>query len=143
MKRLSAVIILFANIVILVHAAIPHYHGDDMIATIMHLTECEEDHHGHDCDGAPSTHAGCHHTGDESHDDGHCMMNDTMMASACRSESFDFGSLQQPLLCIIINTVMMPEPSVETTEISLNLYKFQILKGPELAVGPLRAPPAL
>ena len=37
MKRLSAFIVLFASMVILAHAAIPHYHGDNIIATMMHI----------------------------------------------------------------------------------------------------------
>lgn len=137
--RFSALIILLANIVILAHAAIPHYHGDDIIATILHLAEDDdaEDLTGH-----------CHHDGEESHDDGHCLMNDTMMASICREDDssenatdagFDLLAIAGILPCLYL----IPEPCAERADEIGCRDEILYLKEPLQRSRGLRAPPVL
>lgn len=137
--RFSALIILMANIVILAHAAIPHYHGDDMIATILHLTEDEEE-----C----ATTGHCHHDGEESHDDGHCLMNDTMMASICREDDSDksLNATATGFDLLLIAAVLpclytIPEPIAVTAEKLLGADEILYTKEPLLRSRGLRAPP--
>lgn len=140
--RFSAFLILLANIVILAHAAIPHYHGDDMIATLIHLSEDEagkdEDQKGH-C---------CHHDGEESQDDGHCLMNDTMMASICREDDSDksLNATDAGLDLLLIAGVLpclfaIPEPTAVTAEKPAGADEILYSKEPLPGRRGLRAPP--
>lgn len=76
--KLSALIVLLANIGILVHAAIPHFHGDDMYATFAHIASHSVI--------AGSGHSDCDHDGDTEKRPAseHCVLNDTIAALACR-----------------------------------------------------------
>lgn len=82
-RRLSALIILLANIAILAHAAVPHYHGDDMTATVAHIVSRQSPANENQKDDR------CHHEGSHEHDDaaGHCIINDTIAAFACRIDN--------------------------------------------------------
>lgn len=134
--RFSALIILLANIVILAHAAIPHYHGDDMIATLIHLTEDEgedKDSHKDHC---------CHHEGEESKDDGHCLMNDTMMASICRDDDSGFSEgIDLQIICILPCLYAITEPTAVTAERLSGADEILHTKEPLLGSRGLRAPP--
>lgn len=134
MKRLSVLIILLANLAILVHSAIPHYHGDDMIATICHITDdSDKDIEGHHC----------HHDGGASHDSGHCQINDTLMAMICR-EDHNNTAASDIFVAIQITLNSFIEYLPEPEKIILGCGEvIPILKGPFLSVCGLRAPPAL
>lgn len=134
MKRLSALIILLANLAILVHSAIPHYHGDDMIATICHITEdSDKDITGHHC----------HHDGDASHGSGHCLMNDTLMALVCRADHQD-QSVSINFIAIPVSFTYsidyLPEPKPIILPFGEDI---PVIKGPFISARGLRAPPAL
>lgn len=135
--RLSALVVLIANIVILAHAAIPHYHGDDMIATIMHIADDEEANEDDDAGQC------CHHEGDQSHDSGHCLMNDTMMASVCRPDSLQYEEPELPVICILFSIVDLHDDFPAEEIFRIDAGDYELLKGHcDNALG-LRAPPCV
>ena len=90
--KLSALIVLLANIGILVHAAIPHFHGDDMYATFAHIASHSVI--------AGSGHSDCDHDGDTEKRPAseHCVLNDTNMPIYLQSKNY-FANL---LLCGLV-----------------------------------------
>lgn len=141
MKRLSAFIVLFASMVILAHAAIPHYHGDNIIATMMHIADDEPSAEGKDAGHC------CHHDSDaphdSSHDSGHCLMNDTMMASVCRPDSLEPDADLMPAICLIYNLPAISDESPVSEIERLDAGDYRLRRGHCDNVHGRRAPPVL
>lgn len=80
-KRMRIIIVLMACMGILVHAGMPHFHGDDFFATVAHLVTHL---YGEEAEDADCCHEGSHHHDGASEN---CAINDTIAAFACRENS--------------------------------------------------------
>lgn len=139
-RRMSAFIILLANIVILAHAAMPHYHGDNIIATAAHIFSIQ-----HDEDDASEVPA-CHHDGAHDHGDsaGRCSINDTIAALACRQELSDSSEFSFDIFPISFPEYMLPDPRETFIANNYQVFEEPWIEDPDLAaVALLRAPPAI
>lgn len=139
-RRLSALIVLLVNIAILTHAAMPHYHGDNIIATVAHIFSIQ-----HDEDETPEK-AGCNHGGSHEHDDseGHCLINDTIAALVCRQELSDSAKFSFDVFPVSFPEYMLPDPRETFIADNYQVFEEPWMEDPDLAaVALLRAPPSI
>lgn len=138
-KAISIFFILLANVAILAHAVVPHYHHDKIVAAIVNVFNGNVQYlpnHSHD-----DTHP--HETNPED-----CAINETLVAAAFRlqkdnsldSATFDFDS-HLDLFVTDIVVAAVPEPVGDSPFIPKPYTAGNHLDFVARAIG-LRAPPA-
>ncbi len=96
-RRISILMILLANMLILAHAVVPHHHHNKVFVAIVNILDHDgqevfnhEHGHGHHHDGETNHHNGStHHHGGDSED---CLMSEAEAAAALKMQTDDDGN---------------------------------------------------